>query len=52
MMTATGWVILDQASTTLVKNTWYDLTVTTFEDTVTVAVNGTVYLTYDVVLGT
>jgi hypothetical protein len=52
MMTTTGWVVLEQASTTLVKNTWYDLTVTTFEDTVTVAVNGKVYLTYDVVLGT
>jgi hypothetical protein len=51
LMTTTGWVLLEQGTTSLVKNTWYDLTVTTFEDTVTVAVDGRVYLTYDVVLG-
>jgi hypothetical protein len=48
MLTATGWVLLEQAATALVKNTWYDVTVTTVDDLVTVAVNSVVYLTYQV----
>ena len=48
MMTASGWVILEQSSSALVKNTWYDVTVTTVDDLITVAVNSVVYLTYQV----
>ena len=48
ILTASGWMLLEQSSSALVKNTWYDVTVTTVDDLITVAVNSVVYLTYQV----